>query len=137
LKSARDQLLSSHVTGKEPLTFGDLQGFASKGVLAIQARMIATSFAIIAFLATMLSSVLYGGIPFASAILRGLVALALAYVVGRVIGGIMQSVIVDDIKAFKQANPLPKRDSGAEALELEEEGERLPDSNEASRAQAA
>lgn len=77
-------------------------------MLAIQARMIATSFSIIAFLATLLTSSIYSGASFASSLLRAVTALVLAYVIGRVIGAIMQGIIQEEIQSFKKSNPLPK-----------------------------
>jgi hypothetical protein len=75
-------------------------------VLTIPSRVIATCFALVAFSATAAVGVFAGNSP-STVIVRAIVVMIAAWIIGRIVGAIAQQTINDHIARYKEANPLP------------------------------
>jgi hypothetical protein len=83
-----------------------LDGWAEQGVLAIPSGVIATCFALVCFAAALLVG-LFAGNPALTILWRSLLVMLGAWVVGRVVGAVVQSALDEHLKNYRDANPLP------------------------------
>jgi len=82
-------------------------------VLAIPARIIATCFALFCFAGALILGVLAGHVLL-TIMSRALLVLILAYLIGRVIGGVAQYVVDQHVREYKKRNPIPDENMAAE-----------------------
>lgn len=75
-------------------------------MLAIPARVIATCFMLTCFAGTLCYGIYNGNDTF-SVFLDAVIVLIPAYIVGRVVGGIMLRSVNEQIKGYRERNPEP------------------------------
>ena len=78
----------------------------AKECSAIQGRVIAACFAIVAFVAALAVGLVSGNAP-STVIVRATVVMVLCWIIGQGIGALLQYVIDDDIDLYKRSRPLP------------------------------
>lgn len=94
--------------GKEADTFTrqDSVSSASNGVLAIPARVIATSFALICFAATIAVGLVNRN-EWLSILLSAMLVCLIAWIVGRLLGMLILRSVDEQIDRHREANPIP------------------------------
>ncbi len=75
-------------------------------MLAIPARVIATSFALISFAGTVLVG-LFNGNDWKSILLSATIVLVVAWIVGTLVGMLMLHSVNEQIERHREANPAP------------------------------
>lgn len=86
---------------------------SSNGVLAIPARVISTSFALLCFALTLCVG-LYNDNAWSSILLGALMAGFIAWLVGIVLGALMLRSVNDNIKAYQADHPIPDEDESVQ-----------------------
>ncbi|WP_145075916.1 hypothetical protein [Poriferisphaera corsica] len=72
----------------------------------IPARVIATSFSLVAFALCLIAGT-YAGNDYATVLSRSIMVMMLTWIVGRIIGTVMQATVEDYINRYKVAKPVP------------------------------
>ena len=78
----------------------------SKGVLGIPSRVIATSFALVAFAAAAVMGVYVGNDIF-TVLWRAAVIMLICYLIGRGVGAVAQWTVDDHISRYRKRHPIP------------------------------
>lgn len=98
----------------------------SKGVLSVPAKVIATCVALVSFAGAIVVG-LAAGNSAAVILMRALLVMLVAWVVGRIIGGIAQQHVQATITAYKDAHPIPREVSEVEVELLDGDDEEVID----------
>jgi len=77
---------------------------------SIPARVIASCFGLLGFIAAIIVGIAAGN-PFVTILWRAILVMLACWIVGRVIGSIMQSTIEDHIAKLKEQQPIPDEDA--------------------------
>jgi hypothetical protein len=89
-------------------------GKRAKECFAIPARVIATCFALAAFVAAILLGMSAGNVP-ETILTRAIVVMVVAWPIGRFCGAVAQWAIQSHIDSYKKAHPIPADSSSAGA----------------------